>query len=306
MKVSVVICTYSFEMYEAFTESVESILEQTYDNIELVLMIDGNDQLYQRVADAYGDIENVQVHVNETNVGLSASRNNALSHVTGDVVALIDDDAVADPEWIAELVSVYQSRDAIAAGGRMIPEWVAGKPRFLPEEFYWLIGVTHRGFADDGDEVRNTFGSNISFKTSVLQELGGFEPAVGRHGDNKLQAHETEFCARMQAEYNRGVVYNADAIVAHKVFAFRTQKRWLAKRAFWQGYSKRALEVLVPETDTDEESAFLSSLLTEFIPQRIRGLVQAPSVPKISQLGWLLLLTGLVGAGYLYGLTKWR
>ena len=110
----------------------------------------------------------------------------------------------------------------------------------------------------------------------------------------------------MQAVYNRGVVYNADAIVAHKVFAFRTQKRWLAKRAFWQGYSKRALEVLVPETDTGEESAFLASLLTEFMPQRMRGLVQAPSVPKISQLGWLLLLTGLVGVGYLYGLTKWR
>jgi len=188
----------------------------------------------------------------------------------------------------------------------MIPEWVAGKPRFLPEEFYWLIGVTHRGFADDGDEVRNTFGSNISFKTSVLQELGGFEPAVGRHGDNKLQAHETEFCARMQAEYDRGVVYNADALVAHKVFAFRTRKRWLTKRAFWQGYSKRALEVLVPETDTDEESAFLFSLLTEFMPQRIRGLVGAPSLPKISQLVWLLLLTGLVGAGYVYGLTRWR
>jgi glycosyltransferase involved in cell wall biosynthesis len=306
MKVSIVICTYSFDMYDAFTESVESILEQTYDDTEIILMIDGNDQLYQRVKNEYGNIESVQVQVNSANVGLSVSRNNALAHVTGDVVALIDDDAVADPEWIAELVSVYESQDAIAVGGRMIPEWVADKPRFLPEEFYWLIGVTHRGFAEDGEEVRNTFGSNISFKTSVLAKLGGFEPAVGRQGDNKLQAHETEFCARMQREYNQGVIYNEDAVVAHKIFEFRTQRRWLSKRALWQGYSKRALEVLVPETNTAEESAFLYQLLTEFIPQRVRGLLLAPSVTRLSQFVWLTLLTSLVGFGYLYGLTKWR
>ena len=306
MNVSVVICTYSFDMFDAFTESVESILNQTYDEIELILVVDGNEELYDRVVEEYGDIESVQIHVNEENIGLSGSRNNALEYVTGDVVALIDDDAVADPDWIAELVSVYETRDAIAVGGRMVPDWVAGKPRFLPEEFYWLIGVTHKGFAEDGEEVRNTFGSNISFKRSVLEDLGGFEPAVGRQGDNKLQAHETEFCARMQREYGQGVIYNRDAVVAHKVFRFRTEKRWLGKRAFWQGYSKRALEVLVPETNTDEESEFLGQLLFEFIPERIKGLATAPSVPKLTQFITLLLLTGLVGTGYLYGLTKWR
>jgi len=305
MDVSVVICTYSFDMFDAFSESVESILDQTYDDIELIIVIDGNDELYGRVADEYGDLESVRIHLNEENVGLSASRNNALKYVTGDVVALIDDDAVADPHWIEELVDVYERRDAIAVGGRMVADWVAGKPEFLPAEFYWLIGVTYKGFAEPGEEVRNTFGSNISFKRSVLEKLGGFEPAVGRQGDNKLQAHETEFCARMQREYGQGVIYNPNAIVEHKVFDFRTDKQWLGKRAFWQGYSKRALEVLVPETTTDEESAFLRQLLFEFIPGRIKGLLLSPSIPKFKQFVTLLLLTGLVGAGYIYGLIKW-
>jgi len=78
------------------------------------------------------------------------------------------------------------------------------------------------------------------------------------------------------------------------------------KRAFWQGYSKRALEVLVPETSNDEESEFLKQLLTSFIPGRITGLAAGPSVPKLKQFIMLLVLTGLVGFGYLYGLTKWR
>ena len=305
MDVSVVICTYSPDMFDAFSESVDSILDQTYDDIELIIIIDGNSELYERVVDEYGDFESIQINLNEENVGLSASRNNALEYVTGDVVALIDDDAVADPHWIEELVDVYERRDAIAAGGRMVADWVAGKPEFLPAEFYWLIGVTYKGFAEPGEEVRNTFGSNISFKRSVLEELGGFEPAVGRQGDNKLQAHETEFCARMQREYGQGVIYNPDAVVEHKVFDFRTDKQWLGKRAFWQGYSKRALEVLVPETTTNEESAFLRQLLFKFVPGRIKGLLLSPSMPKLKQFVTLLLLTGLVGAGYVYGLAKW-
>jgi glycosyltransferase involved in cell wall biosynthesis len=305
MKVSVVICTYTEEMYDHFQEAVESIYAQTYDDIELVLVSDGNEPLYERMQADYGDRENVKIHCNEENVGLSGSRNNALEYVTGDVVALIDDDAIADEEWIEELVSVYESRDAIAAGGKMTPIWVAGEPTFLPEEFYWLVGVTHRGFAEPGEEVRNTFGSNISFRTEVLKELGGFETQVGRQGEKNLQAHETEFCARMREAYGQGVIYNPDAEVGHKVFEFRTEKRWLLERAFWQGYSKRAMETIVSEDASAEESAFLKQLLFEFVPSRVKSIATDPSVTKVTQLVTLFLLTGLVGTGYLYGLIKW-
>jgi glycosyltransferase involved in cell wall biosynthesis len=305
MKVSVVICTYTEEMYEHFEDALESVRGQTYDDIEIVVVVDGNEPLHERIQDDYGDDEDLVLHCNEENVGLSASRNNALELVTGDVVALIDDDAVADERWVEELVSVYESTDAIAAGGKMTPIWVAGKPEFLPEEFYWLVGVTHRGFAEPGEEVRNTFGSNISFKTEVMKELGGFESQVGRQGEKNLQAHETEFCARMREEYGRGVVYNPDAKVGHKVFEWRTDKQWLLERSFWQGYSKRAMETLVSEESSEEESDFLKQLVFEFAPSRLKGLLTDPSVPKAKQFVTLFVLTATVGVGYLYGLLKW-
>ena len=305
MKVSVVICTYSEEMYEHFQDSLESVQSQTYDDVEVIVVVDGNEALYERIEAEYGDDPDLTLHCNEENLGLSGSRNRALEYVTGDVVALIDDDAVADERWVEELVSVYEERDAIAAGGKMTPIWVAGKPEFLPEEFYWLVGVTHRGFAEPGEEVRNTFGSNISFRTEVLKELGGFATEVGRQGEKNLQAHETEFCARMREEYGKGVVYNPDAEVGHKVFEWRTDERWLLERAFWQGYSKRAMETLVSEESSAEESEFLGQLLTEFVPARVKSLVTAPSRPEAKQLAALFVLTGTVGVGYLYGLAKW-
>lgn len=306
MKVSVVICTYSEDMYDHFREAVESILDQTYDDIELVLVSDGNEAVYQRMLDDYGDRDDTIVSRTEENVGISAARNHGIERATGDIVAQIDDDAIADPEWIEELVSVYEETDAIAAGGKMTPAWVAGKPEFLPEEFYWLIGVTHRGFADPGEEVRNTFGSNISFRREVIEDLGGFDPHVGRKGEAEIQAHESELGTRLRAGYGRGVVYNPDAKVAHKVFEYRTKPTWLIKRAFWQGYSKRALDTLLPDAGTDEESDFLKFLLLDSLPDRLRSVVSSPSVAGISQIVWLVLLTGLVGIGYVYGILKWR
>ena len=108
----------------------------------------------------------------------------------------------------------------------------------------------------------------------------------------------------MHAEYNKRVYYIPDAEVAHKVFTYRTNPAWLFDRAFWQGYSKRAMETLTPDTDT-KETAFLEQLLTEFIPVRCRSLVANPSLLSITQLGVLFALTGTVGAGYLYGILKW-
>jgi hypothetical protein len=137
--------------------------------------------------------------------------------------------------------------------------------------------------------------------------LGGFESEIGgRQGDANLQGGETELCARMEREYGHGVYYTPDAEVAHKVFDYRTEPAWLLDRAFWQGYSKRGMEVLVPETgSTEAESDFLGALLFDSVPERIRGLLRGPSLEKAVQLVMLGVFTAAVGLGYLYGVAKW-
>jgi glycosyltransferase involved in cell wall biosynthesis len=314
MLVSVVVCSHTLDRYGPFEEAVESVLSGSYDDVELVLVSDGNRELYERLEADFGGLDGVVIHCNEENVGLLESRNTGAELASGDVVAFIDDDAVACERWLERLVSVYESRDVLAVGGRMTPEWVAGKPAFLPAEFYWLVGVTHRGFGPGGGfegwvregEVRNTKGSNISFRAEVFDELGGFETDVGgRKGDNHLQGGETELCARLRAEYDEGVWYVPNATVDHKVFEYRTRPRWLAERAFWQGYSKRGMEVFVPES-AGEEGVYLAELLTVFLPHRLRRLVRRPSRAKLLRVLAIPLFTVLVGLGYLYGVAKWR
>jgi len=306
VRVSVVVCEHTLDRYEDLQDAVGSLLSQTHDDTEIVLVSDGNERVCGRMRDDYGDKTDIIVQCLDENVGLLGARNAGAEVGTGDVIAFIDDDAIADERWIAELVDVYESRDAPAAGGKMTPEWVAGKPSFLPEEFYWLVGVTHRGFADGPGEVRNTFGSNISFRGDVFAKLGGFDVDMGgRKGEENLQGGETELCARLHAEYGKGVWYVPEAKVAHKVFEYRTRPVWLLKRAFWQGYSKRAMEKLVPESGV-EESAFLGNLFLWFMPDRLRNAVFGLSWTEAKKFVMLVVFTALVGCGYLYAFKKWR
>ncbi|MEF8851501.1 MAG: glucosyl-dolichyl phosphate glucuronosyltransferase [Haloarculaceae archaeon] len=308
MRVSVVLCEHTMDRYDDVVEAARSVFDQTYDDVELVFVSDGNRAVFERFEGDFGDRGDVLTHCNDENRGLLVSRNTGAEIATGDVVAFIDDDAVAHPEWVARLVAAYEDHDALAVGGRMTPMWVDGRPRFLPEEHYYLIGVTHRGFGDGKDtpgEVRNTNGSNLSFRRGVFLELGGFDANIGgRQGDANLQGGETELCERLRAEYGQGVYYVPDAEVAHKVFAYRTEPAWLLDRAFWQGYSKRGMEQFVPGSG-EEESDFLGLVLWTFVPGRTLDLVSDPDLTEAKQLVWLLLLTATVGAGYLYGIAKW-
>ena len=301
MEVSVVVCTYSMERYDSFFETVGSVLGQTHEPLEVVLIVDGNETVLKHVKEDFADFENVVIHCNEENCGISYSRTKGAEIALGEVVAFIDDDAVAEDDWVSELVRVYEETDAIAVGGHVAPDWVTKKPPFFPEEFYWLVGCDERGFGEHMEELRNTYGSNISFKRDVFLSVGGYDENTGRKGDRHIQAHEAPVCIRMANEYGRGVIYNTNAVVHHKLFDYRGDFRWLVARSFWQGYSKRIMDLLLPEASGDKND-YLKQLMLEFVPQRITSLVRRPSLPKIEQLVAIFVFTAAVGLGYLYAL----
>lgn len=303
MRVSVVVCGYDAAIGEHLIEAAESVLSQTYEDVELVVVIDGTEILYNDVVEVLGENDEVVLECNNENIGLSQSRNIGIELASGDVIAFMDDDAVATQTWVSELVDTYQRRDALAVGGRMAPRWVSGKPDFLPPEFYWLIGVTYRGYPEEETMVRNTFGSNISFRADIIEELGGFKPQLGVVGNRQIQGEETELAARMRAQFDEGVWYNPRAVVEHKIFERRTNPIWLTKRAFWQGYSKYLIERMLPDGIAREaESEFLRNLVTTWLPERIGRTVTTRSLSSALQFIALIVFTGMVGCGYLYGI----
>lgn len=301
MKVSVVMCTYSMDRCEVFCDAIESILSQTYSQIELILVIDGNDTVYNCVNSDYDDIDNIKLHLNSKNRGISFSRTKGAELASGDIVAFIDDDGRAEPDWVEQLVSTYQETNALAVAGPVIPNWVSEEPPFFPAEFYWLVGCTERGFAEDGDEIRNGYGSNISYRRDIFLEIGGYDVNTGRKGDAHIQAHEAPVGIKLLEKYDRGMIYNEDAVVHHTLFDYRGQFTWLLFRSFWQGYSKRVMDVLYPETYGNERQ-FLKSLAFKYVPSRMKKAVVHRSGKQLLQLFTILVFTCSVGLGYLYGL----
>jgi glycosyltransferase involved in cell wall biosynthesis len=290
--VSIVVCAHRTDRFQDLLEAINSLIAQSHSEIEILTVIDGNQELYEKAKNLVED-PRIQVTLNEKNLGLSESRNQGISMAKGDIIAFFDDDAIAEVNWVEELVRMYLELGAIAAGGCILPLWLAGEPRCLPEEFYWLIGATHKGFAEGVREVRNTFGSNLSFKSDVLRALGGFRGEMGVKAKGQLQSEETEICDRMKDKFGKGVIYNNKAIVHHKVFPERLRWRFLLGRAFWQGYSKRLMMEM--GHSLADEGKFLKTLQAG-VADRVKGV----SLTKYCQLAVLLALTSAVGLGYAY------
>lgn len=233
--ISVVICAYTEERWNDLVQVVESIRHQTYAAREIVLVIDHNPALFSR---ALAQIQGVTLIENVQSRGLRGARNSGLQKTTAEVVAFLDDDAVAEPDWLERLAAGYDSPSVLGVGGEPRPDWLVGRPAWFPAEFNWVVGCAYEGMPTSRSVVRNLFGCNMSFRREAFDRLGGFR--LGYSCD------ETEFCIRAhQLMPDRVVVYEPAAIVHHKVPAARSTWRYLLKRCYFEGGSKAVLAWLV-------------------------------------------------------------
>jgi len=294
--VSVVITTYDEEIYDDFAACVKSVLEQTYAHIEVVIVTE-TAHANSRVSKEFAEEPTVTHVHSERSLNLASARNLGAKHASGDVYAFIDDDAVADTEWIARIVDVYRNEDALAVGGKLTAKWPAEEPRYLPPEFYWLVGVTHKGFREDAGPVRNTFGANITFRAAVFDELGGYNVDFGKDHGHNLQGEETELCARLYHQFGTQLYYSPEATVSHRVYEWQLSWTWLFDRAYWQGVTKKRLQESVPNS-TETEANFLKMVLFSSLPLYLKtSLVERSHVPLLKAI-CLSLLTFCVGAGF--------
>lgn len=114
--------------------------------------------------------------------GLSGARNSGVAVATGAIVAFLDDDAVAEPDWLERLAAHYADPNVIGVGGSVKTDWLHGRPRCFPREFDWVVGCSYRGLPEATSRVRNPIGANMSFRAEVLHRTGGFTSGRDRQG----------------------------------------------------------------------------------------------------------------------------
>ncbi|GAA4925989.1 glycosyltransferase family 2 protein [Streptomyces coeruleoprunus] len=236
-----VICAYTENRWDDILAAVDSVRRQALPALETLLVVDHNTTLLERLTKEYDGDEEVRVLANAGPRGLSAGRNTGIAASRGDVVAFLDDDAVAERDWLRYFDLAYDDPRVVAVGGRTEPVWVAGRrPLWFPEEFDWIVGCTYRGVPPGRVPVRNVLGGNASFRRSAFDAAGGFATGIGRDGDKRpLGCEETELCIRLGAALPGAVLLMDDrAVIHHKVPGERRRFAYFRTRAYAEGLSK--------------------------------------------------------------------
>ncbi|KOV70126.1 glycosyltransferase family 2 protein [Streptomyces sp. MMG1121] len=239
--ISVVICVYTEDRWEDILAAVSSVRAQSYPALETLLVVDHNPVLKDRLAREYKETEGIRVLPNAGPRGLSAGRNTGIAASHGDVIAFLDDDAVAERDWLRRFAEPYADPRVMAVGGRTVPVWASGRrPAWFPEEFDWVVGCTYKGLPPGRVHVRNVLGGNASFRRTAFDAAGGFATGIGRDGDRRpLGCEETELCIRLtRARPDAVLLIDDRAVIHHRVPAPREHFAYFRTRAYAEGLSK--------------------------------------------------------------------
>jgi glycosyltransferase involved in cell wall biosynthesis len=297
---SVVICAYTMDRWQ---EAVASVHAQTRPAREIIVVIDRNEELYARAA---SEVKGVHVVSNTRTAGLSGGRETGTAPVTAPIVAFLDDDTVADPCWLQELLPAFDDPKVLGAGGLADPKWRGPPPNWFPPDFYWVIGFTHDWINNKDGQVRNPVGANMSIRTEVLRRSSGFASTMGRLGTGTRvsgSAEETEFCIRAKCLYpGHYWALRPGARVQHVVTSSRATWRYFIRRCIIEGTAKAQLTDLVGTGDglSSERRYLLSVLPRAFL--RACGLFLRGDQSAAGRAG--AIVAGVAVTGWAYAKTR--
>jgi glucosyl-dolichyl phosphate glucuronosyltransferase len=298
VNVSIVVSTYSEDKLDSVLDCVKSLMKQSVLPYEVFLVVDPRPSLAEFFENKLPD--DVRV-VMSSGFGLSNARNAGVKVARGDVVAFIDDDAVADGNWLRNLVQSYDDPEVLGVGGYARPVWEGGSPKWFPEELNWIVGCSYKGLPEQRSLIRNPIGCNMSFRRSVFDAVGYFRTDVGRFGKILLAGEEPELSMRISLKFpNSRIIYDPSAVVYHSVPRGRRKLTYFFRRSFYQGIS---IALFMPRdttarTSLSTENDYLKYLLEVAVPSKI---MKAYRLENLSHLMIMALSTLAVFLGFSAG-----
>lgn len=173
--VSVCIPAYNNAAY--IKETIDSVLKQTYPNLELVICDDKSKDNTIKVIESIKD-ERIKLFKNEKNLGMSGNWNHCLSKCTGEFIKLICADDMLAPNCLEKEVSALMEHpSAVLAESDTKLFDLNGKPKGFYKR-YKTSGLTDgKKIARAGLFVKNYFGAPLAntFRKSSLKKAGGFD-----------------------------------------------------------------------------------------------------------------------------------
>ena len=226
--------------------TLQALLEQDLAQSDYEVLIvdnassDKNAQLLRTWAERHAPL--LRYHP-EPEPGLNLARNAGIRAATGEVLAFLDDDAVAPRHWLRELLQCLADHPKTwAVGGRIVSQFTSAPPAWLDDSLAIYLSDFDRGehsrplHFDDYPR-----GANMAFRREAFEECGGFASNLDRKGDLLLSYGDIEMCYRVE-QAGHEVRYAPKADVQHLIRGDRLSFDWFARRAYWQGRSQALFE----------------------------------------------------------------
>ena len=237
MSISVLIPT--LRRPEALARAVRSVMGQTGVERTLteIVVVDNSPEGSARAGvERLADGAAVPVlYVHEPSPGVATARNSGLAVARGELIAFLDDDEEATPDWLAALLRIHLALAADVTFGPIAAT--------VPDEAGWLKPYLERLFARRGPACSGVLakpfgcGNSLMTRSAALPQARPFDEAL-----NETGGEDDALFSRLAVE-GRRFCWAADALVFEHPEPHRTTFRWAMKRAFsyGQGPSKTAI-----------------------------------------------------------------
>src|SRR4051794_30070962 len=312
--IAVVIVAYTMNRWPFVVKAVESVRSQTYAAAEIVLCIDNNEDLFERATAEWSpaDAPTVRVMRNRftftegserrnpraqpygvaRRYGGGAPRNAAVETVASDIVAFLDDDAWAEPDWLAQLVGVYERFAVVAVGGAPIPDFETDRPAWFPRSFDWVFGCAYEGLPTSTGPLRHLIAANMSVRREAFVALNGFQSG---------ELDDLDLCMRLADEFGTAsLYYEPRAVVHHHVPSERVSWRYFYRRCYYVNRDKvQTFRGMGPAANLVAERQFVWRALRSSLRDVRRGLLG--EADALRRFGATIAGIALAGAGHLRG-----
>ena len=243
IQVSIIICSYNRSSY--IGEALDSLYRQSSGlDVFEVIVVDNNstddtEQVYTNWRAAH--LEGSFTYTTEMKQGASYARNNGAVIAKGDWLCFMDDDAVATPDYVKNILNHIKVNPTIVGfGGRIIPKYIPSEPKWMSYYVSSLVGnFDYAPIACPFEYGKYPLESNMIVRKSVFEQVGGFNIALpGVVGTLRIGGEGKDLYFKVMA-LGHTIYYDPSICVQHVVEVKKLTSEYMYRVASGVGRGER-------------------------------------------------------------------
>ena len=235
LEVSICICTYKRSVgLDRVLSSLAKLVPETPD-FEVIVVDNDAGKSGEPVAVSHCAREIPLTYLVEPVKNISRARNRTIAAARAELIAMIDDDEIADPRWLMHLYQTMTDYDADAVFGPVLPHFEHAPPKWIEDLKFFDYSVPATGREVPRAQMRT---GNVLFRKSSVQKLGHpFDESLGLSG-----GEDTDLFLRLRAAGGK-LIAAESAIVTETVPVERMGLPWLMRRHYRCGIGRISISL---------------------------------------------------------------